>query len=73
MGIVGEIISTISYSKYSISVILDNGECMVGDLEPMEYLDAYEESVDLRSDWKLIMSYKPKVIYYAHANEKRFV
>lgn len=73
MGIVGEIISTTSHSKYSISVILDNGECMVGDLEPMEYLDAYEENVALRSDWKLIMSYKPKVIYYAHANEKRFV
>ncbi len=73
MGIGGEITPTVSHSKDSISVILDNGECMVGDLEPIEYLDAYEQNVALQSDWKLIMSYKPKVIYYAHANEKRFV
>lgn len=73
MGIAGEIIPTTSHSKDSISVILDNGECMVGDLEPMEYLDAYEENAALRSDWELVMSHKPKVIYYSHANEKRFV
>lgn len=73
LGIAGEIIPTTSHSKDSISVILDNGECMVGNLEPTEYLDAYEENVALRSDWKLIMNYKPKVIYYAHANEKHFV
>ncbi len=73
LGIAGEIIPTTSHSKDSISVILDNGECMVGDLEPMEYFDAYEENVALQSDWKLIMNYKPKVIYYAHANEKHFI
>lgn len=73
IGIAGEIIQTTSHSQDSISVILDNGECMVGDLEPMEYLDAYEENVALQSDWEMIMNYKPEVIYYAHANEKRFV
>ncbi len=73
IGIAGEIIPTASHSKDSISVILDNGECIVGDLEPMEYLDAYEGNVALQSDWKFVMNYKPKVIYYAHANEKRFV
>ncbi|MDE6686103.1 MAG: MBL fold metallo-hydrolase [Lachnospiraceae bacterium] len=73
MGIAGEIIPTASHSKDSISLILDNGECIVGDLEPMEYLDAYEENAALQSDWKIVMSYRPKVIYYAHANEKRFV
>ncbi len=71
MGIAGEIIPTASHSKDSISVILDNGECMVGDLEPMEYLDAYEENAALQRDWELVMSYNPKVILYAHANEKR--
>ncbi len=40
LGIAGEIIPTTSHSKDSISDILDNGEYMVGDLEPMEYLDA---------------------------------
>lgn len=73
MGIMGEIIPTISHSKDSISVILGNGECVVGDLEPIEYLDAYQGNIDLQNDWKLIMSYYPKVIYYAHANEKYFV
>lgn len=72
IGIAGEMISTASHSKDSISAILDNGECIVGDLEPVEYLDAYEENAALQSDWKLVMSYCPKVIYYAHANEKRF-
>ena len=72
LGIAGEIIQTASHSEDSISVILDSGECMVGDLEPMEYLAAYEENVALQNDWKIVMSYHPKAIYYAHANEKHF-
>ena len=28
----------------TIAVILDNGECFVGDLEPIEYLRAYEKN-----------------------------
>ena len=67
LGIAGEIISAPSHSKDSIAVILDNGECMVGDLEPMEYLGAYEENIALQNDWKLIMSYQPKEIHYGHA------
>lgn len=70
MGIEGEIISISSHSKDSIALILDNGICFVGDLEPIEYLDAYDNNVKLKNDWKLVMSYNPKIIYYAHANEK---
>ncbi len=70
MGIAGEIVSTGSHSKDSISVILDNRCCIVGDLEPMEYLEAYEGNPLLQADWELIMSYKPKTVCYAHANEK---
>lgn len=70
MGIAGEIISTMSHSEDSISLVLDNGVCIVGDLEPVEYLGAYEENVELKTDWELVMSYNPKLIYYAHANEK---
>lgn len=70
MGISGEIFSTMSHSEDSISLILDNGVCIVGDLEPIEYLGAYEENVKLKADWELVMSYNPKLIYYAHANEK---
>lgn len=70
MGIFGEIISTPSHSKDSVSLILDNGVCFVGDLEPIEYLNAYEENAILKKDWELVMSHNPKLIYYAHANEK---
>lgn len=71
MGIEGEIISTPSHSNDSVSLILDNGTCFVGDLEPINYLDAYEGNIKLKRDWELIMSYDPKIIYYAHANENR--
>ena len=70
MGILGEIVPTVSHSEDSISLVLDNGVCIVGDIEPVEYLDAYVENAKLKADWKLVMSYNPKLIYYAHANEK---
>lgn len=61
IGIVGEIIPTTSHSEDSISLILDNGICIVGDLEPIDYLYAYEENTALKSDWELIMSVIPSV------------
>ena len=70
IGVEGEIVSTTSHSQDSISLVLDEGVCIVGDLEPIEYLGAYDENVSLKADWELIMSFKPKLIYYAHANEK---
>lgn len=70
MGIAGEIISTPSHSNDSISLILDDGTCFVGDLEPIDYLDAYDDNVGLKEDWELVMSYNPTKIFYAHANER---
>lgn len=70
MGIGGEIISTPSHSEDSVSVILDDGACIVGDLEPIEYAQAYEENAALINDWKEIISRGPLIVYYAHANEK---
>ena len=70
MGIKREIISTPSHSENSVSVILDDGSCIVGDLEPIEFLDAYEDNPGLEKDWSRVMSYKPKRILYTHANEK---
>ncbi len=70
IGVNGEIVATTSHSNDSISLILDGGECFVGDLEPIEYLSGYEQNEKLKSDWELIMRYAPKVIYYAHANKK---
>lgn len=70
IGIDGEIVATTSHSADSISMILDSGECFVGDLEPIEYLAAYDQNDRLNYDWELILHYAPKKIYYAHANEK---
>ena len=64
IGITGEIISTPSHSEDSISLILDSKVCFVGDLEPIEYIDAYDNNIRLKSDWKHVMSYNPKIIYY---------
>lgn len=70
MGIRGEIVPTKSHSKDGIAVISDDGNCFVGDLEPFEYIGAYEDDPSLKSDWELILSYDPAVIHYGHANEK---
>ena len=72
LGIEGEIIPTPSHSKDSISVLLDDGTFVVGDLEPLEYLEAYEDNEKLRVDWDTLLRSDPKRIIYAHANEKLF-
>ena len=59
LGIQGEVISTPSHSEDSISVILDSGDCFVGDLQRREF----DPELD---DWKNIMERNPKRIYYAH-------
>lgn len=73
IGICGEILHTPSHSKDSISVVLDDGECFVGDLEPIDYLAAYSGNPDLQRDWDLLMSYNPRHIYYAHVNDKELL
>lgn len=72
IGIQGEIIPTFSHSADGAALILDDGSCFVGDLEPTEHLDAYEDNPALQKDWQRILSHDPAVIYYGHANEKRF-
>ena len=62
IGIDGEIISTSSHSPDSISLVLDDGDCFVGDLQPREYMD--EES----EDWTRVMGFQPTRVFYAHAN-----
>ncbi len=68
IGIRGEIVSTPSHSRDSVSLILDDGDCFVGDLEPLQYLDAYESNEQLKADWDLLKAHHPKRIFYGHAN-----
>ena len=44
---------------------------MVGDLQPMEYIDGYEDRRALQADWNQIMSRHPNRILYAHIPEMR--
>ena len=70
MGIAGEIIQTASHSEDSVSLILDDGDCLVGDLEPFEYIEAYGKNHKLKDDWAQILSFHPKRIFYSHRPER---
>lgn len=70
MGIHGEIIHTPSHSEDSISLILDDGDCFVGDVEHYEYLEAYGENAQLKRDWEHVLSFYPKRVFYAHMPER---
>ena len=69
LGIEGEIISTPSHSPDSITLILDEGIAITGDLEPHSYIDAYADNEALKADWEKILSFHPHRICHAHANE----
>ena len=68
IGISGEIISTPSHSPDSISLVLDNGDCFVGDLQPKEYMGTYDENEAVKADWAKLMAFHPGRVFYAHAN-----
>lgn len=70
LGINGNIGRTLSHSKDSIYVSLSDGTFILGDLEPLEYLEAYKDNQLLKTDWDNILKQDPKLLLYAHANEK---
>ncbi len=68
IGIQGQIITTSSHSEDGIALILDDGNCFVGDLEPAQFVDGYENNLALKTDWENIMKCNPKTVYFGHAN-----
>ncbi len=70
IGLEGEVVSVKSHSDDSICLVLDSGECIAGDLEPLEYIGAYEDNQALRSDWKSIMSFSPRKILFSHRPDR---
>ena len=66
LGIAGEIIPTRSHSTDSVSIVLDNGDCIAGDLPPRELIDGYHDHEALQADWERIISRHPKRILFAH-------
>ena len=70
LGIAGTIIHAPSHSADSVCVVMDNGDCIVGDLDPFDYIGAYEDNTQLRKDWDSIFQFHPKRILYAHMPER---
>ncbi len=71
IGIAGEILATPSHSADSVSLMLDSGDCIVGDLQPRALAGGYEDNAALLRDWDRIMRCRPKRILYAHWPEER--
>lgn len=71
LGISGTILPTKSHSEDGIAIVLSDGTAIVGDFDPISYLDAYSDNPALKEDWDSILAHTPKLICYAHAGEKR--
>ncbi len=69
MGIEGEIIHTVGHSEDSVSIILDNGIAIVGDLYPLHTISGYNDK-RLNESWESILSYNIKEIHYSHFKEE---
>ncbi len=69
MGIEGEVIHTVGHSEDSVSIILDNGIAIVGDLYPFHTISAYNDK-RLEDSWKSILSHNIKEIHYGHFKEE---
>ena len=68
IGIAGEIIATPGHSDDSISLLLDEGIAIVGDLYPLGAAQAFQDET-INSSWKKILSYNVKKVFYGHAKD----
>lgn len=73
IGVEGDILPATSHSEDSVVIALDNHKTFIaGDLEPLEYLDAYQDNEALKDDWNRILSFDPECVYYSHAGRHFF-
>lgn len=70
LGLAGELVPTESHSPDGVALILDDGHCYVGDVEPQQYVDGYAPGCPLQTDWERILRFRPRVIHYGHANDQ---
>lgn len=70
LGIKGEIIHTPGHSDDSVSIILDSGIAIVGDLYPLYSALAFK-SQNINESWNKILKHKINTIYYGHAKEDK--
>jgi glyoxylase-like metal-dependent hydrolase (beta-lactamase superfamily II) len=67
IGIKGEILHTNGHDEQSISLILDTGEALIGDLVAEDMADA--EDLNTAASWQLLRSKGARIIYPAHISE----
>lgn len=65
-GFDGEVIYTPGHSDDSISLILDDGNAFVGDLNPLYELELHK-GTKIGDSWERILAKSPEKIYYGHA------
>jgi len=68
LGISGEVIHTPGHSDDSISLILDEGIAIVGDLPPYSALEATDDETVLNS-YKMILSHSVTRLCFGHHEE----
>ena len=68
IGIHGEILHTPGHSDDSISLFLDDGSLFVGDLNPLYELELHR-GTKIGDSWEMLLSMKPRTVYYGHANK----
>jgi glyoxylase-like metal-dependent hydrolase (beta-lactamase superfamily II) len=71
-GVAGRIIHTPGHSASSISIVLDNGEALIGDLVRGEAPDDvalgmfYEDKETLLASLEEVAAHEPRIIYLSH-------
>ena len=73
-GIPGKVLHTLGHSASSISVLLNNGEALVGDLIRQEKQGViglgmfYQDRVVALESLRKISHYNPRIIYLSHGD-----
>lgn len=66
IGVHGEILATPGHSDDSISLWLDDGSLLVGDLNPLYELPLHE-GTPIAETWNSLLKRNPTTVYYGHA------
>lgn len=66
IGLSGEILHTPGHSDDSISLVLDQGDIFVGDLNPLYELELHK-GTEIEFSWNKLLKTDPKCIHYGHA------
>ncbi len=69
LGIDGEIIYTPGHSDDSISLVLDQGFAIVGDLYDLNSAALFNDK-KINDSWKKVLSHNIKIICYGHHEQK---